>query len=135
MLRRRVAARRLWAMKSCVACVGAGAFGGREPIQCSASSSSGERRRRPDDAEPPASAQRRALSPNSVCFLIQPMSDCSASLEPRRAFREPRRIVEEDEVEPRQSLGHRLVVDPAEDDRREALVERSGVRDFLLADR
>jgi hypothetical protein len=79
MLRRRVAARRLAAMKSCVACVGAGAFTGRDAIQRSASSSTGERSSRPEDAEPPPSAQRRALSPNSVCFLIQPMSVRSAS--------------------------------------------------------
>ena len=42
-----------------------------------------------------------------------------------------RRIIEENEIQPPQRLGHRAVFHTPADDRREALVERGGVRDFL----
>ncbi len=91
---------------------------GREAIQRSACSSTGERNSNPFG--PFAKAQRRACSPNSVCCLIQPMSVLSAFGELVRALLEARGVVEEDEIELRERLRHRLVVDATADDRREA---------------
>ena len=92
---------------------------GRAAIQCSASSSAGERssslRARP------ARSQLRAASPYSVC---RRSSRCQFAA-PRRAdlaLFEFSRVVEEDEIEPAQRLGHGVRIDRAADYRRKPLL-------------
>ena len=119
--------------ENCVSSVGgAGAPRGRVAIQRSACSSAGERSNKPPGRL--AVDQRSASSPKSVCCLIQPMSVCSALGKPIGAGLEAVRVIEKNEIKPPQRPGHGAVIDAPAHDRRNALVQRDGMRDLLGID-
>jgi hypothetical protein len=118
----RCAASTLAATKAWVSTVGSGAPRGREAIHRSASSRTGERSRSPPGRA--AVDQRRAASPNSVCYLTQPMSVCSLG-KPIGARLKVRSVIKKDEVKPPQRLRDRTICDVVAGDRREPLVERA----------